>query len=230
MCDSIARRESVRWPEHHYDTAKVVYRVVDEGGSIAYLNNEYSVPWRLVGEALPVRILEDELIVYDHRIEEVGRHLLLPPGARQRQVDPAHRPPPDHQEQLAWLRERFSAFEDVGVRFLEGLLRKQRCGKHQDKKVLALLHGYQRDDARKALERAVNYHAYSFTSLQRILAIQATPKAGWPALTEGQEALLRGLTEAGSIPPRSSADYQYLLFEKDDSDDNPQKADRSDSS
>lgn len=216
-------------PEHHYDTAKVVYRVVDEGGFLAYLNNEYSAPWRLVGHTLPVRILEDELIVYDHRIQAVGRHRLLSPNAKQRQVDPAHRPPPDRQQQLAWLRESFAEFEELGLRFLEGLLRKQRCGKHQAKKILALLRGYRREDVQKALERAVNYHAYSFTSLQRILTIQAIPKAGWPALTEGQEALLRGLTEADSIPPRSSSEYQFLLFDEDDSDA-PQKADRSDSS
>jgi transposase len=212
-------------PEHHYDTAKVVYRVVDAAGFIAYLNNEYSAPWKLVGATLPVRILADEMIIYNHRIQAVGRHGLLPPGEGRRQMDPAHRPPPDQREQLAWLRERFAEFEDLGLRFLEGLLGKQRYGKHQARKILTLLHGYRRDDVRRALERAVNYHAYSFTSLQRILALQATPKAGWPALTEQQEAMLRGLTEADSIPPRSSAEYQHLLFEKDDSDD-PQKADR----
>ncbi len=75
----------------------------------------------------------------------------------------------------------------------------------------------------------MNYHAYSFTSLQRILATQAKPKAGWLALTDSQEALLRGLKEAGSIPPRSSAEYQYLLFEEDDSDA-PEKENRSDPS
>lgn len=216
-------------PEHHYDTAKVVYRVVDEAGFIAYLKNEYSAPWRLVGHALPVRILEDELVIYDARIREVGRHRLLPAGSRQRREEAAHRPPSNHQEQLDSLRESFLQFDDVGVRFLEGLLKRQRCGKHQAKKALALLHGYRRDDALRALERAVNYHAFSFTSLQRILTAQATPKAGWPALTDSQEGLLRGLMEARSIPPRSSGDYQYLLFEEADSHA-PEKEKRSDPS
>lgn len=211
-------------PEHHYDTAKVVYRVVDAAGYIAYQNNEYSAPWKLVGATLPVRILADELVIYDHRVRAVGRHRLLPAGGGERQTEPAHRPPPDRRAQLDWLRERFSEYEDLGRQFLDGLLGKRRYGKHEARKVLALLRSYRRSDVHKALQRAVSYRAFSLASLQRILALQATPKTGWPALTEGQEALLRGLTEAGSIPPRSSAEYQHLLFEKDDSDD-PQKAD-----
>ncbi len=38
-------------PSHHYDTAQVVYRVVDVEGCITYAHNQYSVPWRLIGEA-----------------------------------------------------------------------------------------------------------------------------------------------------------------------------------
>jgi transposase len=212
-------------PEHHYDTAKVVYRVVDAAGCIAYLKNEYSVPWKLVGATLPVRILEDELIVYDHHIQAVASHRLLPPGGGGRQTDPAHLPPPNQREQLNWLQDRFSEYGELGERFFDGLLRKQRYGKHQARKILTLFHAYRRDDVLKALERAVNYHAFSFASLQRILAMQATQKPGWPAMTEEQQEMLRGLTEADSIPPRSSADYQSLLQEEDDSDD-PQKANR----
>jgi hypothetical protein len=49
-------------PSLAFDTAQVVYRIVDTDGTIQYANNRYSVPWRLVGESLPVRITEELLL------------------------------------------------------------------------------------------------------------------------------------------------------------------------
>ena len=49
---------------HAYDTAEVLYR---DGGArrhLPYQQNFYSVPWPRIGELLPVRITETELIVY----------------------------------------------------------------------------------------------------------------------------------------------------------------------
>ncbi len=212
-------------PEHHYDTAQVVYRVTDAEGFVTYANNQYSIPWRLVGETLPLRITEDELLVYDRRIKERARHQLFHGQTGQRRVDPAHRPPKDTRLQIESLRERFGKLGDIAGRFLEGLLNKQRYGKHQALRVLALLNAYRRDDLLTAMERAVRYHAYSLASLERILAVQATPKSSWLSLSDQQQQTLRGLTEADSIEARSSAEYQYLLFEENDSDD-PEKEQR----
>jgi len=206
-------------PQQDYDTAKVVYRIVDVEGSITYAGNQYSVPWRLVGELLPVRVTEAELFVYDRRIQQLARHPLLSGQTGQRRVDPAHRPPRDHREQVALLRQRFAELGEVAGRFLEGLLKKQRCGKRQAQQVLLLLHAYRRDDVVAAMDRAVRYHAYALSSLERILGMQAAPKASWQSISQQQQEALRELSEAESIEPRSSAEYQYLLFQENDSDD-----------
>jgi hypothetical protein len=143
----------------------------------------------------------------------------------QRRVDPNHRPPRDHREQLAMLRKRFAELGETAVRFLEGLLKKQRCGKHQAGRVLLLLQTYHREDVLAAMQRAVRYHAYALSSLERILVMQATPKASWQSLGEDQQETLRKLTESESIQPRSSSEYQHLLFEETDSDERPQQLD-----
>src|SRR6185312_13561259 len=65
-------------PAASYDVASIVYRVVNVEGLIAYQQNFYSVPWRYIGQALPVRIGETELIIYGPQLEEIARHLLLP--------------------------------------------------------------------------------------------------------------------------------------------------------
>lgn len=206
-------------PQHDYDTARVVYRLVDAEGLIQLDNNRYSAPWQLMGEILPVRVTETELILYDRQIQPLARHPLLRGQVGQRQTDPSHRPPRDHREQLEMLRQRFAELGEVGSRFLEGLLKKQRYAKHQASRVLALLQTYHRADLLAAMLRAVRYHAYALSSLERILALQATPKPSWQAFGADQQELLERLTEADAIPPRSSAEYQHLLFEEPATDD-----------
>jgi hypothetical protein len=206
-------------PAHDYDTARVVYRVVDSEGFIKHESNQYSAPWRLVGEVLPVRVTETELFVYDRRIQELARHLLLIGQTGQKSSDPSHRPPKNHGQQLEQLRQRFAELGEVASRFLEGLLKKQRYGKSQAERVLVLVNAYHRADVEAAMERAIRYHAYALSSLERILNMQAVPKASWQLISDEQQESLRKLTESDSIAARSSAEYQYLLFEENDSDD-----------
>jgi len=215
-------------PAQHYDTAQVVYRVVDAEGCVSYGHNRYSAPWRLIGQLVPVCVRDTELLVYNRHIEQVARHTLIQGRTGVPQIDPAHRPPADERQQLALLQQRFAELGEVGSRFLEGLLRRQRYARHQARRVLTLLSVYHRADVVAALERAVRYHAYAFSSLERILNQQATPKTSWQSLSDHQQETLRGLTEADSIEARSSAEYQYLLFPENDSDDPQQKARRED--
>jgi transposase len=213
-------------PAHPYDTAQVVYRVVNVDGFLVYRQGRYSVPWRYLSDVLPVRITEDQLVVYNRELEEVARHALLPLSqAGGERLDPAHRPPRDQQQQLETLRQRFAELSELGSRFLEGLLAKQRCGKHQAQRVWALLRTYHRADVLAALERAVRYQAYSLASLERILAAQATPKAPWASLSEDQQQWLRDLAETDSPPARPSREYQSLLFDEDPTDAPPPSAD-----
>src|ERR1051326_2325757 len=65
-------------PAQPYDTARVLYRTVDPEGHIAYLQNFYSVPWQRIGELLPVRVTENQLIVYGPDVKEIARHELYP--------------------------------------------------------------------------------------------------------------------------------------------------------
>jgi hypothetical protein len=80
-------------------------------------------------------------------------------------------------------------------------------------RVLALLHTWRREDLLAAMERAVRYHAYALSSLERILAIQATPKTPWPALDQHAPSPRPDLPPGETIPPRDSREYQRLLFD-----------------
>jgi hypothetical protein len=163
----------------YYEVAEVVYRTVDAEGMVPYAQNHYSVPWQYIGQVLPVRITDEEVTIYDSRLEVLARHSRFPPTEKHRQSRrPEHLPPRDVQRRRETLQERFSELGPLAVRFLEGLLTTQRCGWDQAQKVLALLSIYRREDVLAALQRAVRYGAFSAKSVERILAVQGATEDG----------------------------------------------------
>jgi hypothetical protein len=66
---------------------------VSAEGLVVWQANRYSVPWRLIGRLLAVRITAEELIVYGPDLAEVARHRLLPAHTQgQRSIQPEHQP------------------------------------------------------------------------------------------------------------------------------------------
>ena len=212
----------LKLPDNPYDTARVVYRVVDVDGLVAYDSNFYSTPWRFVGRMLPVRITEHELIAYDPlSLELIARHCLVPRSSKgEQRVDASHRPSRDTKEQEETLRERFGELGEPALRFLEGLLRTHRDGKSQARKVLSFLGLYRRDDVVAAIERAVRYHAFSHQSVERILAVQARPR---PVLERLDDQYRPSLTDQNPVGPRPTTEYQGLL-EEPNTDGQPPEA------
>ena len=198
-------------PAQSYDVSPVIYRTVNVEGSITYRQNGYSVPWRHIGNVLPVRVTETEVIIYSPQVEEIARHALLPRTATgQRSVRKEHRPTEDSRQRQAQLEERFAELGETGRRFLEGLLRKQRYGKDQAQRVLALLGSYARRDLIAALERAVRYGAYSHEAVERILSVQARPKSVLETLAEEERRHLPPWLDEEPVSPRPTSDYEQL--------------------
>jgi transposase len=217
------RPHLIALPAASYDVATVVYRVVNVEGFIAYQQNYYSVPWRYIGQALPVRLGETELIVYGPQIDEIARHCLLPRGVTgQRCEHKAHRPSSDPRQHEALLRQRFAELGPLAVSFLDGLLQQQRQGKSQAGKVLALLGSYARADLLGALERAVRFGAYSLNAVERILAVQAQPKSILETLTEQEVRQLPSRLRDNPVSQRPAADYLHLVEGPTDHDTSQQ--------
>jgi hypothetical protein len=96
-------------------------------------------------------------------------------------------------------------------------------------RVLRLLTVYRREDLARALERAVRYRAFSWSAVERIVAAQATPRSGMESLTIEAQEHLDEILQQTPLAPRSTAEYQPLLEEtvnrdedeKGDTDDDP---------
>ncbi len=217
----------LRLPARAYDTAQVFYRTVNPEGHVAYLQNFYSVPWQRIGELLPIRITEKELIVYGPDVKEIARHELYPSGiSGQKRSLADHAPGRDHHQKYELLKQRFAEFGAEGVLFLDELVRTRRRGKDEAGRVLGLLATYHREDLARALQRAIRYRAFSWSAVERILAAQARPRSGWETLQAEAQDQLDEILRQSPVATRSPAEYQALLEEtvthdESDEDDDP---------
>ncbi len=199
-------------PARDFDTALVVYRHVNVEGFVAHRSNFYSVPWSYIGQVLPVRVTDGDVIVYSTDLNEITRHRLVSgPATGMRQEIKSHHPSGDPEERTRLLRQRFAELGPVATAFLDGLLAKQTQGKLQAQHLLALVSHYSRDDVRAALERAVRFGAFSLAAVRRILAASARPKPLLDELAEFCRESLDPALREDVIVPRPTSDYQHLL-------------------
>jgi hypothetical protein len=201
----------------------LVYRHVNVEGYVAHRLNFYSVPWSSIGQVLPVRVTDSEVVIYSIGLDEIARHRLVAgtlTGVRQ-QIK-SHHPCSDPGQRVLLLRQRFSELGPIAVQFLDGLLAKQVQGKLQAQQLLALLAHYQRDDVLKALQRAVRFGAFTLAAVRRILAAQAQPKPLLDELVDLHRETLDPLLREDAIGPRPTSAYQHLLSpEESVNDDTP---------
>ena len=87
--------------------------------------------------------------------------------------------------------------------------------------MLVLFRSYPREDVMAALERAVRFHAYSYSSLERILSALGTPKPPWQTGSGRTREVLSKIWDNVSLHwvHVSSSEYQHLLFDQEFADD-----------
>jgi transposase len=199
-------------PRHHYDTARVLYKLCDIEGFIAWEGNWYSLPYEHVTELLPVRITEHELLVYKADLTCIARHELRPRGAQEKSILSGHRPL--HAERGPDLDQLRLTFQDLGesaATFLAALEKREpRSAAYQARKVLALREGYNTGDLLKALSHALAYGALEHDSVERILIARADRRRLDEYIAEASaKKLERGIAH-NCTEPRDLAEYDAL--------------------
>jgi Mu transposase, C-terminal domain len=194
---------------------------VNPEGFITYLQNFYSVPWQRIGQLLPVRITESELIIYDPDIREITRHPRLPTSTTgKHSTHSEHRPTVDLRRKQELLRQRFEQLGTEALSFFDQLIRNRRFGKDEAVRVLGLLSTYHQHDLLAAFQRANRYRAFSFSAVERILGAFAEPRSALDSVDEQARQHLDDLLRENPILPRATGDYQPLL--EDSADEEPQ--------
>jgi transposase len=202
-------------PHHPYDTARVLYKLCDIEGFIAWEGNWYSLPYEYVTEILPVRITEKELFVYKPDLTCIARHALFPRGAQKRSILEGHRPRlADRGPDLDQLRVAFADIDEKAGAFLAALTKAQpRSAGYHARKVLALRERWGTDDLLAALEHALEYGALEHQAIERILLMRGTPRrldeyvaqSSAEKLDPPGAARARDLAEYDALPVKGSS-------------------------
>ena len=199
-------------PRHPYDTARVLYKLCDIEGFLAWDGNWYSLPYDYVTDLLPVRITENELFVYKPDLTCIARHALLPRGAQRQSILDGHRPRrAEHGPDLDQLRRAFADLGDPAAAFLAALEKHEhRAAGYHARKVLALREGYDTADLLAALSHALAFGALEHTAVERILLARARPRRLDEYVAEQTAKKLQGAVAQSSTEPRDLAEYDAL--------------------
>ncbi len=199
-------------PRHQYDTARVLYKLCDIEGYLAWDGNRYSLPYEYVTEILPVRVTEKELWVYKPDLSCIAHHELKPRGAGEDATLPGHRPHlADRGPDLDQLRRTFAELGEPAQAFLAALEKAQpRSAGYHARRILALRAGFDTADLVRALAHALAYGAFEHGAVERILVARA-PVRRLDEYAAGATAhKLERLLARGNTEPRDLAEYDAL--------------------
>lgn len=199
-------------PRHPYDTARVLYKLCDIEGFIAWQGNWYSLPYEHITDILPVRITENEIFVYKTDLSCLARHELKPRGAQEYSILPGHRPPCiEHGPGLEQLRRAFQDLGDPGAEYLAALeKRESRSASYHARKVLALREGYDTFELLKALSHALCFGALAHDRVERILNSRSDRRRLDEYIAQASAKKLEGALAHSCTEPRDLAEYDAL--------------------
>jgi transposase len=199
-------------PRHHYDTARVVYKLCDLAGFIAWESNRYSLPYDYVTDILPVRVTETELFIYRADLKCIAQHPLLPRGAQLESILEGHRPKDaGHGPNLDQLRVAFAAIDEKAAAFLVALEKASpRSAAYHARNVLAMRERWNTDELVRALEHARAFGALEHGSIERILMARASPRRLDEYVAEATARKLERAVTQSCTEPRDLTEYDAL--------------------
>jgi transposase len=199
-------------PQHPYDTARVIYRLCDIEGYVAWEGNRYSLPYEHVTDILPVRVTQRELHVYAVDLKLIARHELRPKGAGCTVDLPGHRPAAARRgPDLDQLRVAFEGLGPQAAAFFAELVRAQpRSAAYHARHVLGLRDRYPSASLVKALEHAERFGAFEHAAVERILVARSAPRRLDEYVAEATARKLAEVMGESVTEPRDLAEYDRL--------------------
>ncbi len=199
-------------PSHPYDTARVLYRLCDLEGYVAWDGNWYSLPYEHVTDILPVRVTAAELFVYAADLKCIARHELRRKGAGEKATLREHRPAgTERGADLEQLRRAYEGLGEAAAHFLSAMEKAlPRMAGYQARRILALRERYDTIDLLPALVHAEAYGAFEHGAVARILLARARPRRLDEYVAEATSRKLQHLIESSTTEPRELAEYDAL--------------------
>lgn len=164
-------------PKHHYDTALVMHIAVNQESCVQWKGYQYVVPQKYIFEVCPVRITENELIVYSPDGEQITTHSLAQKGQKGRYVGERQKKSKRSDPNIKDVISRIEAFAPDMKEYIEQLRRHKKAswGYHL-RKLLALKVNYRVEDIVMAIRRAKQFKVYDATTIEGFLDNNSEPR------------------------------------------------------
>lgn len=164
-------------PAIHFDTAEVVQRVVNQESCVQWKEYMYAVPKKYIYEVCPVRITEDQLIVYSPSGEQLVVHPLAKPGQKARYVGLLEKPRNKPTLALDDVIFRLVSFGPEMTQYIELVKQyKVKSWGHQLRRLLALKVNYRTEDIMVAVRRAMKYKVFDAGTIESFLENNSEPR------------------------------------------------------
>lgn len=157
-------------PRHHYDTALVTHIAVNQESCLQWKGYQYVVPRKYMFEVCPVRITDQELIVYSPDGNQVATHPLARKGQKGRYVGQRQEKGRSNGPSIKDVISRLEAFAPDMKQYIEQLRRsKQASWGYHLRKLLALKVNYRVEDIVLAVRRAQRFKVYDAATIEGFL-------------------------------------------------------------
>jgi hypothetical protein len=166
-----------RLPANHYDTSLVTQKVVNQESCILWEGYQYVVPEKYMFELCPVRITENQMIVYTPEGEQIACHPLAEKGRKERYVGDHKKPRKKPDLAIADVISRLEAFSPEMSQYIDQVKRhKSGSWRHHLRILLALKVNYRVEDILVAIRRAWQYKVFEAGTIERFLENNSEPR------------------------------------------------------
>lgn len=164
-------------PTIHFDTCELVQRVVGQQSCVQWKEYYYAVPQKYMYEVCPVRITENQLIVYSPAGAQLVVHPLAKPGQQQKYVGLPDKPRERSKLAISDVISRLEGFGPEMTHYIE-LIRqyKKRSWGHHLRRLLAMKVNYHTDDIMVAVRRAMQYKVFDAGTIESFLENNSEPR------------------------------------------------------
>ena len=164
-------------PKNHYDTSHVTHLVVNQESCVQWKDYQYVVPQKYMYELCPVRITEEELIVYSPDGEQLVAHPLARKGQKGRYVGARQKKGKGSSLNIKDVISRLEALSPEMNGYIRQLTRhKPQSWSYHLRKLLALKVNYRVEDIMLAISRAVKYKVYDAATIEGFLNNNSEPR------------------------------------------------------
>lgn len=164
-------------PVNHFDTSLVTHKVVNQESCIYYEGYQYVVPAKHMFELCPLRITQDQMIVYSPCGEQIACHPLAEKGRKDRYVGDHKKSTKKPDLPIADVISRLECFSPEMNGYIQQVKQhKPVTWRHHLRSLLALKVNYRVEDILVAIRRALLYKVFDSSVVENFLENNSEPR------------------------------------------------------